>query len=305
MKKIITYILTLIILFTNINVYAQVETYERNAQNNYGVNKKWDITNKENVIVNVPYVNANTKIYDFADILTDEEEKILYEKITTFINKYNTDLVLLTSDFSYSFDSQNEDYAANFYDFNDFGINFENYSGILFFRNNYEADRYYDIYTFGNAQLYFSNERYDELLDGIYYDISSANYLEGYNKLLDYIFDYYEQGIPKELDNYFIDEDGYLVKNYTVPYLIATLISLTITIIIITVLVKKNKMIKKAYNAKEYINKDSINFKNKQDRFIRKSVTHYTMSDSSSGGGSHSSGGFSGGGHSSGGGRHG
>lgn len=302
MKKIIKHLLIILLLTININVFASTNTYERKEENNYGVNKKWDITNKENVIINLPYVDSNEKIYDFADILTDEEEKILYEKINIFIQTYKTDLVLLTSDFTYTNDYENEDYAVNFYDFNDFGLDFDNYSGILFFRNNNEQDKYYDIYTFGNAQLYFSDDRYNELLDDIYYDISNQNYLFGYNKLIDYLSNYYKNGIEDELKNYYIDEYGYLKEYYSIPVVSIIMISIGTTSTVIIILVKKNKMIKKERSANEYLKKDSVIYKNKQDKFLRKHVTHYVMSSSSSSG---SSGGYSGGGHSSGGGRHG
>ena len=68
------------------------------------------------------------------------------------------------------------------------------------------------------------------------------------------------------------------------------------------ILVSKNKMVRKAITANEYLDKGSINYTQSMDQFVRSHTTHYTVS-SSSGGGGH--GGSSGGGHSSGGGRHG
>ena len=72
---------------------------------------------------------------------------------------------------------------------------------------------------------------------------------------------------------------------------------------------KKNKMVKPAYTASEYLNKSAINYKTKVDQFLTTHTTsHYISHDSGGsggGGGFHSSGGSSGGGHSSGGGRHG
>ena len=72
------------------------------------------------------------------------------------------------------------------------------------------------------------------------------------------------------------------------------------------ILIKKNKMVKKQYQAEQYLSKESINITNRKDIFIRSHTTSYTESSSSgSGGGSSSHSGSSGGGHSSGGGRHG
>ena len=68
------------------------------------------------------------------------------------------------------------------------------------------------------------------------------------------------------------------------------------------ILVNKNKMIKRATKAAEYMDKKSVNYSVKNDRFITSRTTSYTVSSSSGGG---SRGGSSGRGFSSGGGRHG
>ena len=68
-------------------------------------------------------------------------------------------------------------------------------------------------------------------------------------------------------------------------------------------LVKKNKMVKKASNANDYLVKSSVEYLNKSDTMVSTITTHHRIS-SDSGGGSHSGFGSSGGGHISGG-RHG
>ena len=85
-------------------------------------------------------------------------------------------------------------------------------------------------------------------------------------------------------------------------------IKVALNFILWYVLINKNKMVKKATKASEYLNKNSIQFTRKEDVFLREHTTTRIISDSSSSGGgrSHSSSrGSSGGGHSSGGGRHG
>ena len=64
MKKfILIFILTLLI---PINVKA-VETYDRTTLDNYGVNKKWNITSSNvNNVLNTYKVNSNEKVYDFS-----------------------------------------------------------------------------------------------------------------------------------------------------------------------------------------------------------------------------------------------
>lgn len=313
MKKILC-LLVLMILFASCPIYANdVETYERIQEENYGVKKHWTI-NEENInnVLRTPLVDSSKKIYDFANILTKYEEDELYKEIKKFNDKTNMDMIILTVDFDYFYDSENEDYAADFYDYNDFGIDFENNSGVLLLRNINETDPYFNIYTFGNCQLYFTYERLEDTLDNIYYDLKNKNYPDGFNEFISEMTNYYNKGIPNKFKYSYVNEDGYLiyVKKYQPPIIIALIISSIITLIVITVLKSKNKMIKIATNASDYLDRKSINYIERYENRISSHTTSHlieTSSSSSSGGGSHfsSSSGSSGGGHSSGGGRHG
>ena len=304
MKKILVFIFC---LFINIFIVkADVKTYDRLESNNWGVNKHWNINSSNlNNVKNTPIVDPSVKVYDFADILSDTEEKEVYNLIINFIEKTNMDMVFVSIDMPYTYDSKNEDYAADFYDYNDFGINFDNYSGILLLRNNYESDKYYDMYTFGDAQLYFDQSRYDIILDDIYSDFKGGEYLSGIKTFVSKCTSYYDRGYASIYKYSYVDKDGYIRKNYHVPVFICLLSSSLITLITMIILVSKNKMVKRATLANAYLDKGSINYTEKTDQFLHSRTTHYTSSSSSggSGGGSHS--GSSGGGHSSGGGRHG
>ena len=313
MKKVITLLIGIFILFVSVPVNASTNTFDRNTLDNYGVNKNWKITEeKKKNILNTPAVNAAEKIYDFANILTDEEETEIKERIDKFIQKTKMDMVIVTDQFAYINDSENEDYASDFYDYNDFGIEYENNSGVLFFRNNNESNPYYGIYTFGNTQLFFLNNREDDILDSIYSDIHSENYLTGILSFIEKAESYITESTPKEMDNYYVDETGHLQRHpdpYRFPWAISGIISLVVTIIIMSILIHKNKMVKKAYEASEYLKKESVKIDNRKDQFITSKISSYKMSSDSGGSGGHGGGfsshtGSSGGGH-SGGGRHG
>lgn len=317
MKKLKYLIIVLLCLFVNINtINAKVSAYidedeesisinERLEENNYGVNKKWKITskNKSNVL-NTPLVDAKEKIYDFANILDEDEIDELYDDISDFIFKTGMDMIILTVDEEYYFDEVNETIAADFYDYNDFGIDDKYYSGILLLRNTYEDDPYFNIYTFGEAQLYFNYDRLENVLDDIYDDLHNHNYLDGFKKFVSEIDNYYDMGMTNKYKYAYINDIGDVVFRFRPPYVLCTIASLIITTIIIAILVRKNRMIRKATRAEVYIDKSSINYTKRENRFITSHTTHYTVS-SSSGGGGGSSHGSSGGGHSSGGGRHG
>lgn len=320
MKKFRLYLVFILMLFIGINnikaedelpilgdTNNEVKTLERLESNNYGVNKKFEVnSSNKNTILNTPYVDASLKVYDFASILTEDEEKEIYNYSMEFKKKTGMELIYLTIDMEYTNDSKNEDFAANFYDYNDFGIDLEHYDGILLLRNNYALDKYYDMYTFGSAQLYFNQSRYDDILDSIYYDLTNDNYLEGFRYFKDKCLNYYNVGKPSKYKNSYIDEMGMIRNRFSVPYLLAFIISFIVALFVVIINVRKNKMIKKATEATVYVDKKSINYTEKVDQFINSRTTSYTVSSSSgSRGGSSSHVGSSGGGHSSGGGRHG
>lgn len=330
MKK--NVLLFILLFFVSVfPVYAMPTTFNRNELENYGVNKNWDITEENlNHVLNTYAVDASEKIYDFSDVLTEDQEKTLKEKIDLFREKYHMELVILIDQYNYPSIIQNycynEDladrnefevndaYAADFYDYNDFGIDYD-MSGILIFRNTAIdpcfGSMYYDMYTFGDAQLYFDQSRYDSILDSIYDDLHEENYLDGFSNFIDEVDYYISSGKPSAMNEYYIDDDGFLQKYpavYQIPWTVSIVVSSVVTFIIMIILVSKNKMIHKAVDATQYLKNDSIHITNRKDTFVTSHVTSYTESDNDSGGGGggfSSFGGSSGGGHSSGGGRHG
>ena len=317
MKKLLL-ILALLFAFP---VLASTNTRDRMEADNYGVTK-FKVTEKnKSYVLKTPYVYASEKIYDFGEILVEEDEQNLFNEIKKFNDKSDMDLVILTKDLSYSEDDENEDYATDFYDFNDFTKN-----GIIFFRNTNEESPYFNFYTFGEAQRYFSYNRLEIVLDDIYDDIHSGNYYEGISMLIESLSTYFDEGVDPDLENYFIDDNGELrdgnkyyydkngklVKkiNYGVPIASGIGLGLLVSAISVSVMVGKNKMIRVATKATGYADRKSIKYTTKRDNLVNSITTsHYIPHDTSSGG--HSGGGFSssighsGGGHSSGGGRHG
>lgn len=309
-NKLLILILGIFVFLFNVNVVnAKVTTYDRNNYQNLGVNKKIEInaSNRQN-IMNTALVDARDKVYDFADILTEEEESLLREQIDNFMNNADMDVVILTINQAYTYDKYNENIAADFYDYNDFGIDFHEYSGILLLRNAYNADPYYEIYTFGDAQLYFDSVRFDYMLDHIEDDIGNKNYFSAFTKFINDVDRYYSRGFAGAYKNYYIDENGRLVKKFVPPLFLAFVIALSITIIVIRILIKRNKLVIKPTKANEYLDPSSVNFTEKSDVFRNSITTSYTQSSSGGGSGGHSGGGHSSGSsgrsHSSSGGRH-
>lgn len=309
MKKILTFILAFLLLISP--VFALPDGSDRKNMENYGVNKKWTINESNlNNVLRTPYVDATKKIYDYSNILSDETEKELLVDINNFIEKTHMDMVILTVDLPYTSDSTNEDYAADFYDYNDFGLDFEHYDGVLLLRNTYESDPYFNVYTFGEAQLYFDFNRCEHMLDDIYPYFKSKDYLTGMKLFISDFSNYYDYG--KALEDYYVDDMGYIHQippKYVVPYTTALIVGGLAALITILIMVKKNKMVRKSTEANDYLVKDSILYHKKSDILTGSFTTHHTIQRDSggySGGGGHSShSGSSGGGHGGGGGRHG
>ena len=274
----------------------------RNASNNYGVNKKWDMTQSRiSYALNTPCVDVNDKIYDFSLILKEEEVTNIKYLIDSYREKYNIDIIFVSYNLPYTNDHDNEDFIADFYDFNDFGLGHDNYDGLAIFRNTYYKDPYVRIMTFGDAQLYLYDTRYDSLISGV------ASYFKSndYDGAVKYTLSYYDSCVSKgPLKGYYIDDMGYIKRKWYPSWGFYTFTGLVVGLIYMLVGLGKHKMVKKAQAAREYFVKDSLELTQQADVFLRSHTSSYTVSSSSGGGGGghHSSGGHSGGGHSSGGG---
>lgn len=211
------------------------------------------------LITNVKALDTSQKIYDYADKLTDTEEKILKEKIDEYIEKYNMDMVLVTVDEHDKYSTQA--YADDFYDYNGFGIGSSHDGIILVIDNNFEKENI-QMETTGKAIRIYTDTKIDKILDDVYKE-----------------YDYYE------LFNIFInDASKYAERHF--PYLLALGVSALVATIVLLILVAKNKMIKKATEANVYMDKNSSKITERSDQFLTTHTTSVRINTSSGGGGS-------------------
>lgn len=277
---------------------------DRNKSKNYGVVKRGIIITENNIsnILKTPYVDPNLKIYDYAKILNDDETEKIYSKIISFKNKTNMEFIIVTINDNYS-DYDNDTYASDFYDYNDFGLDTYNYDGLLLLRNANSMSPYYNLYAFGEACVVFPAYKLSDILDEIYPEFVNKQYLEGINKVLDELNNYYD--INPNGSGY-VDDNGIYHESFKVPYLLAIIISVITTLIIMIIILSKHKMIKQTIEASIYIDENSIKYTKKEDNKIQDYTRSYSNSTSSSSGSSGGSSiGSSGRGFTSGGGRHG
>ena len=127
----------------------------------------------------VPKVDANIKIYDYAELLTEEQEKDLALKAKDILAKHNVDIAIVTANTTNGLSSM--EYADDFYDYNPFGYG-DDASGLIMLINMEEREVW--ISTTGKAIKIFTDSKIDSLLDTVYNGLSQGNYYKAGNDFL-------------------------------------------------------------------------------------------------------------------------
>ncbi len=289
MKRYLKIVFIIVISFIfNIKLVSASTNTNIRTDSNYLINDWIEVNDSNrNNILTTPAVDAKEKIYDFADLYDDEEEKLLYNKVNSYINSYNMDLVIVTIDKNNK--ASPMEYADDFYDYNDFGIS-SNRDGVLFLIDMQTREIY--MSTTGTAIDMYNDYRIDEALDKVYQYMTDQDYYEGTSDYIEIIGDYAEAGFPKNNSSY--------GKGSFNPVVVSIVFSAIVTAIIMGILISKNKLVRKATTAEEYLNKESVNIKSISDVLISSNTTRHKI-ERSSGGGSSTHSGSSGGSHGGGG----
>lgn len=255
MKKYIRYLFLIIIIYSIfiLNCYASTNTYVR-TDNDLKVPSDVIVdSNNHDEILSTPSVSASEKIYDYAEILSEEEEKKLYNKVIDFNKNSNFDAVIVTTN---DLGVKNlEKYTYNFYDYNDFGK-----EGVIFVidvTNSSKPSIFIGICGSNNSEVFeiYNNKIVNQSLKYLYDNsISKGNYYEACFNFVKIVNGLY---IQKKTNNLRIDQDGKFVK--VVPIFEVTVIALAVTFIIMMVMVTKVKS-KSIYrtNIDDKVNKSTL-----------------------------------------------
>ena len=250
------------------------------------VREQFNLGTNKNDIMTTPCVDDMDKVYDFADLLTDEEEDKLYQEVNSFISQTGYDLAVVTTNDN---NKRSEvEYADDFYDYNDFGKN-STRDGLLLLID--MTNRKVYISTTGNAIVMY-NSRIDSIIDAGYDYLTSGDYYNTFSKMIEKQEYYFDLG-PDERDSKTIIIDEYGNASYIkyMPYGLIGFISGIVTLIVSIVMYNKSKLKLKVGSTISYM-KDK-NITKKQDNLVNTVVTHtLRYSDTSSGGGHSSGGGF-------------
>ena len=258
----------------------------------------------------VPKVDKDIRVYDYADLLTDEEEKNIHSIVDNYIEKSSMDLVIVTLDknpYGVS-DYYTQIYAQDFYYYNDFGVG-DKKDGLIVLID--MDNRYPYIATKGNAILVYDDERIDSIHDSAYNYLVSGNYYSAIKSYIDKIEYYFEGGVPESNKYFCIDDNGDYYKCKSAPKEVNWGISLVIAIVGSLlgsfIHTRKYKEIKLAVNANNYLTNSNIT--ERTDNFLTTFTSRIRRSHDSGGSSGHSGGGSSishgsGGSFGGGGGRH-
>lgn len=277
MKKIFLFLI--IFLLSVENIQASTNVYTRTSSD-YLVPSdiKVDASNR-NAILNTPAVNAKEKVYDFADLLTNEQEFSLYNNINYFINDSSYDLVIVTIDDNPKYSAM--EYADDFFDYNDFGFN-SSRDGVLVLIDMDTREVY--ISTSGMAIKMYSDYRIESIIDAGYYNLTNGNYYGCLSEMINEIENYYDLGFPSENNNLHIDENGNPYYIRKMPYLMIFLAAGTFCLIVTMILYYKTRSVVKKHNIASYINMENTNI-NKNEIFLTTYTSKIRRQTSSSSGG--------------------
>lgn len=278
MKKIFALLISLFLLV--LPVYASTNTYSRTTTDLKVPKKiKYKSSMEHNVLL-TPSVNANEKIYDFAELLTEEEEKQLYDKVKEFIANTNLDLAIVTINTNVKDSTQ--DYADDFYDYNDFSID-----GLAFVID--MQNRIFYISTAGKAMLYYDDYRIEYILSALDQEMYNHEYFNACNTLISQLTEYYNNGFSDNADKYVVI--GTQIYRKT-PYLLLSIIAVVSATIGTLILALRNKKIKLATNSNDYFDNKSFEITKDTKEFISSNTSRVYIPPADSGGGGSSGGGF-------------
>lgn len=278
MKKLFVLFISFFLLV--LPVYASTNTYSRTTTDLKVPKKiKYKSSMEHNVLL-TPSVNANEKIYDFAELLTEEEEKQLYDKVKEFLANTNLDLAIVTINSNVKDSTQ--EYADDFYDYNDFSID-----GLAFVID--MQNRIFYISTAGKAMLYYDDYRIEYILSALDQEMYNHEYFNACNTLISQLTEYYDSGFSDNADKYVIV--GTQIYRKT-PYLLLSIIAVVSATIGTLILALRNKKVKLAINSNDYFDNKAFEITKDTKELISSNTSRVYIPPTDSGGGGSSGGGF-------------
>lgn len=205
------------------------------------------------------------RVFDYADVLTDEEEDKLRALIAEKEDEIACDIVLVTiNDSSIASDRDMMNYADDFYDERKYGYNAACGDGALYLDN--WANGYCWFSTCGKVEYEYSSAGIDNLISYIC-DVINDDPYEGYVRYVNSLSDTMAEETIKQM-----------------PLEDILLFAGLVTIIYVIVGVIHNKG-KKTTTATTYVSGGRPIFRDKRDEFLNKHITTRHIQRNNGGGG--------------------
>lgn len=221
------------------------------------------------------------RVFDQADVLTDEEEEKLRKLIAKRERQTGCDIVLVTLNESLrDYARERQEYVAaekyvmiyadDFYDEHLFGYDKPQGNGVLLLDNLYREDDGYAyswLCTTGKAEGKYSGAMIDHLLEKSY----------RWSKISPY------HGYKAYINQFYHDMNGFgLVSiNFSVPLLL--IVSLIIAVLFV-VMNTGSETGAKTVSATTYVKGGKVKMNHREDRFIRKNVVQHRIQTGGGGG---------------------
>ena len=190
------------------------------------------------------------RVYDQADLFTDEEEMELASKLLEVQKRMDMGLAIVTTEDN---SSSARDYADEFYEFYEIGIG-SDYSGALFLIDMENGEFW--ISTEGKMIRYLTDDRIDAILDDAFEYAYDGAFYQAADAFLDGVETYYQAGIESGQYNY--DTETGKVSRYKSIRWYEALIALMISGVVAGGAVLA---VMREYNMKDNTSKISANFK--------------------------------------------
>lgn len=217
------------------------------------------------------YANGQ-KVADQADLLTEEEENQLQERLAEISNRYQCDVVAATTN---SFDGKDrQTYTDDYYYESGYGYG-KNLDGIILMVNLNAREFHYA--TRGSAIRIFTDRRLEQIDDVVTPYLSSGEYAKAFLKYADMAEKYLKLAAEGE------SEDG---LSEGTQLLIAVIIGAVVTGIVLLILFGQMRTVRPKGYAKEYVRARSFRVTGARDLYLYRTVSKHRIEKNDGGGGS-------------------
>lgn len=218
------------------------------------------------------------RVVDDMGLLTESQKAELDEQVKRICDTYYFSYVIFIDDDTHGLPK--DVYAADFLYYGGYGKG-DDFSAVCFFLCLQEGNRGWRTVSINSYESIFTSDvtyTIDEIVDS---DMRSGNYFEAIKKQADYI----EKSLSENHFEIISPNNSKKVNFFGWPLIVGIIISFVIAEMIISDMIDKMRL-STAVSANEYLERGSLNIRNKSVKRIYTTITRTEKRESTSGGGS-------------------